>query len=65
MKKRLFLLSTMIIWTSSMMLAIGPDKQMAKVKGIISEHFSNYASGKMLFVDVNSQEMYVMNKNIV
>ncbi|NND94729.1 MAG: L,D-transpeptidase [Flavobacteriales bacterium] len=55
----------MIFCVSTTMLGIGPDKQMTKVKGIISEHFSNYASGKMLFVDVNSQEMYVMNKNVV
>lgn len=55
----------MIFLGSSILFAIGPDKQMTKVKGIISQHFSSYSSGKMLFVDVNSQEMYVMNKNTV
>ena len=62
--KHLSILAVFLFSLSISVLA-GPDKQLSKVKGIISEHFDSYTEGKMLFVDVNSQEMYVMNKNEV
>ncbi|NNC82683.1 MAG: L,D-transpeptidase [Flavobacteriales bacterium] len=56
-------LAILTLFLSIGLFAEGPDKQLTKVKEVINEHFSYYASGKMLFVDVNSQEMYVMNKS--
>jgi len=63
--KRLALILTIALVVPVLSFSNGPDKQLTKVKGIISEHFDNYSEGKLLFVDVNSQEMYVMNQNVI
>lgn len=64
MRIRLFAILLLISSVVSA-FAIGPDKQQARVRGIISEHFASFSSGKLLFVDVNTQEMYVMNNGSV
>jgi hypothetical protein len=64
MKIKVFTL-LLALFTIVSALAIGPDKQQAKVKGIINEHFGSFSFGKLLFVDVSTQEMYVVNSGTV
>jgi lipoprotein-anchoring transpeptidase ErfK/SrfK len=45
--------------------AKGTEDKVKKAKDVVQEHFSHLVEGKVIFVDVNTQLMHVMNDNEV
>lgn len=55
----------MAILTSLSAFSNGTEDREKKAKDVVTEHFDHLTTGKVIFVDVNTQLMHVMNDNEV
>lgn len=56
-------LLVLILLSGDVKATEGPEKEPTGANAIIQKYFPYFSSGKLIFVSIDNQEMYVMNNN--